>query len=114
MLAQLPLQVGPIPVQQNLPLQQPFPAPLPVIIAPIKPEPKGPRPVSSVPIPGTPWSVVWTSDDRKFFFNATDRVSVWTVPEDLEDSLHLDKILDNPPGGKSEHVIDRQQLKDVL
>jgi len=59
----------------------------------------GPRPVASIPVPGTPWSVVWTSDDRNFFFNATNRTSLWTTPEEIEDNPNVQKILDNPPGG---------------
>ena len=69
-----------------------------------KQEPKGPRPVASVPVQGTPWSIVWSSDDRTFFFNATNRVSVWSVPEELEGNPNVEKILENPPGGKSEQV----------
>lgn len=66
-----------------------------------KTELTGPRPVASIPVPGTPWSVVWSSDDRTFFFNATSHTSLWTTPEELLGNLNLQKILDNPPGGKS-------------
>ena len=27
------------------------------------------RPMSSTPVPGTPWCVVWTGDSRSFFYN---------------------------------------------
>ena len=27
------------------------------------------RPVSSTPVPGTPWCVVWTGDSKSFFYN---------------------------------------------
>jgi transcription elongation regulator 1 len=72
--------------------------------APVREEPKGPRPIASIPVPGTPWSVVWSSDERMFFFNVTNHTSVWHTPEDLVGSEALQKILDNPPVGKSEHV----------
>lgn len=83
------------------PMQIPLAAPLPQVMAP---EPKGPRPIASIPVPGTPWSVVWSSDDRSFFFNATNRSSVWSTPDDLIGNEALEKILDHPPGGKSEHL----------
>ena len=84
---------APVPVVQEL---QPHP---PMVL---REEPKGPRPVSSVPIPGSPWSVVWTSNDKHFFFDATSRVSVWTVPQELVDNPQVAKVLDEPPGKKSE------------
>lgn len=68
-------------------------------------EQKGPRPMANVPIPGTPWSVVWTTDERSFFFNVTSRNSVWTLPEDLEDNPHVAKILDEPPWARSKEVV---------
>lgn len=66
-----------------------------------KEEPKGPRPKSNVPIPGSPWSVVWTTDERSFFFNVTSRTSVWSLPKDLEGNPHVSKIMDNPPWARS-------------
>ncbi len=74
-----------------------------------KPEPKGPRPISSVPVVGTPWSVVWTSDERMFFFDAISRVSVWSIPEELAGNPLVHKIVDEPPWSKSEflHVYDQ-------
>ena len=89
-------ELVPAPIFQQL---QPHP---PVYV---KEEPKGPRPISSVPIPGTPWSVVWTSDDRQFFFDATSRVSVWTIPQELVENPHVAKILDEPPGKRSESFL---------
>lgn len=88
------------------PMQIPLVAPVPQFdhLAHIHEELKGPRPIASIPVPGTPWSVVWSSDERMFFFNATNHVSVWSTPEDLVGCEALQKILDHPPGGKSEHV----------
>lgn len=75
--------------------------PIPVV----KLEPAGPRPIASIPVPATPWSIVWSSDERTFFFNATNRTSLWTIPEELQGNPIVQKILDNPPGGKSERKI---------
>jgi transcription elongation regulator 1 len=41
------------------------------------------RPVSSTPVTGTPWCVVWTGDGRVFFYNPTSKNSVWERPADL-------------------------------
>lgn len=53
----------------------------------IKPEEK-PRdktkPVSSTPVQGTPWCVVWTGDEKVFFFNPTTKTSVWERPIELQ------------------------------
>lgn len=50
---------------------------------------------------GTPWSVVWTSDGRQFFFDVTSHVSLWLMPEELKDNPQLHKILENSPDGNS-------------
>lgn len=47
-----------------------------------KPQDKS-RPISSTPISGTPWTIVWTGDSRVFFYNPSTRTSVWERPEDL-------------------------------
>lgn len=49
---------------------------------PEKPKDKS-RPVSSTPVAGTPWCVVWTGDNKAFFFNPTTKTSVWERPPDL-------------------------------
>ena len=91
-------------VTTSAPITATFQEPAPVqvhmqqVLQPVKEEPKGPRPISSVPVPGTPWSVVWTSDERMFFFNASSRVSVWTLPEELADNPQALRIVDEPPG----------------
>lgn len=41
--------------------------------------------------------VVWTGDDRVFFFNPTMQLSVWEKPEDLEHRGDLNRILEDPP-----------------
>ncbi|XP_004438919.1 PREDICTED: transcription elongation regulator 1-like protein, partial [Ceratotherium simum simum] len=58
---------------------------------------KGNRPVASTPVPGSPWCVVWTGDDRVFFFNPTMQLSVWEKPVDLKDRGDLNRIIQDPP-----------------
>lgn len=55
------------------------------------------RPISSTPVPGTPWCVVWTGDGRVFFYNPSSRTSVWERPEDLVGRADVDKMLATPP-----------------
>ncbi|XP_053524589.1 transcription elongation regulator 1-like protein [Artibeus jamaicensis] len=58
---------------------------------------KGSRPVASAPVPGSPWCVVWTGDDRVFFFNPTMQLSVWEKPVDLRHRGDLNRIIRDPP-----------------
>ncbi|XP_055757579.1 transcription elongation regulator 1-like protein isoform X3 [Salvelinus fontinalis] len=61
-------------------------------------DPKDKRPVASTPVPGSPWCVVWTGDDRVFFFNPTIQLSVWDQPVDLKDrGEDLNRIIEDPP-----------------
>lgn len=55
------------------------------------------RPVSSTPIGGTPWCVVWTGDGRVFFYNPSTRLSVWERPAELLDRADVDKAIANAP-----------------
>ncbi|XP_061905164.1 transcription elongation regulator 1-like isoform X3 [Entelurus aequoreus] len=55
------------------------------------------RPVATNPIPGTPWCVVWTGDDRVFFYNPTTRLSMWDRPEELVGRTDVDKHIQEPP-----------------
>lgn len=41
--------------------------------------------------------VVWTGDDRVFFFNPTMHLSVWDKPVDLKDRGDLNRIIEDPP-----------------
>ncbi|XP_055281867.1 transcription elongation regulator 1-like protein [Moschus berezovskii] len=59
--------------------------------------PKGSKPVASTPVPGSPWCVVWTGDDRVFFFNPTMQLSVWEKPMDLRNRGDLNRIIEDPP-----------------
>uniref|UniRef100_W5MSA5 Transcription elongation regulator 1 n=1 Tax=Lepisosteus oculatus TaxID=7918 RepID=W5MSA5_LEPOC len=58
------------------------------------------KPVATSPIPGTPWCVVWTGDDRVFFYNPTTRLSMWDRPEELVGRADVDKIIQEPPHKK--------------
>lgn len=55
------------------------------------------RPISSTPIAGTPWCVVWTGDGRVFFYNPSSRTSVWERPEDLLGRPDVDKAINTMP-----------------
>ncbi|XP_030649641.1 transcription elongation regulator 1 [Chanos chanos] len=55
------------------------------------------KPVATNPIPGTPWCVVWTGDDRVFFYNPTTRLSMWDRPEELVGRADVDKCIQEPP-----------------
>ncbi|CAB3367370.1 Hypothetical predicted protein [Cloeon dipterum] len=55
------------------------------------------RPVSSTPVPGTPWCVVWTGDGRVFFYNPSQRASVWERPSDLVNRTDVEKLIEKPP-----------------
>uniref|UniRef100_UPI00398E8F12 transcription elongation regulator 1-like protein n=1 Tax=Pristiophorus japonicus TaxID=55135 RepID=UPI00398E8F12 len=55
------------------------------------------KPVASTPVPGSPWCVVWTGDDRVFFFNPSIQLSVWEKPVELEGRGDISKIIQDPP-----------------
>ncbi|XP_052872661.1 transcription elongation regulator 1 [Anopheles cruzii] len=61
-----------------------------------KPQDKS-RPISSTPISGTPWCVVWTGDGRVFFYNPSTRTSVWERPDELKERADVDKAVSVPP-----------------
>lgn len=66
------------------------------------------RPVSSTPIGGTPWCVVWTGDGRVFFYNPSTRTSVWERPEELLGRADVDEAVAATPeqagGGATNNV----------
>lgn len=64
-----------------------------------KPQDKS-RPISSTPIAGTPWCVVWTGDGRVFFYNPSTRTSVWERPDELVGRVDVDKAVSSTPNGK--------------
>ncbi|KFQ25632.1 Transcription elongation regulator 1-like, partial [Merops nubicus] len=77
------------------------------------------KPVATTPIPGTPWCVVWTGDERVFFYNPTTRLSMWDRPDDLIGRADVDKIIQEPPHkkgmeeGKKLHIKSKISLKSV-
>ncbi|KAG5853466.1 hypothetical protein ANANG_G00073750 [Anguilla anguilla] len=44
--------------------------------------------------------VVWTGDDRVFFYNPTTRLSMWDRPEELVGRADVDKSIQEPPHKK--------------
>ena len=67
------------------------------------------RPVSSTPVPGTPWCVVWTGDSRSFFFNPSNKQSVWEKPAELVGRSDVAKMLESPTS--AEEFKKKQQAK---
>nr|CAK32500.1 transcriptional cofactor CA150 [Schistosoma mansoni] len=55
------------------------------------------RPVSSTAVHGTPWCFVWTGDGRAFFFNPSQRLSVWEKPDELKGRTDVDRLLEKQP-----------------
>lgn len=45
--------------------------------------------------------VVWTGDDRVFFYNPTTRLSMWDRPDELVGRVDVDKYIQEPPHKKS-------------
>ncbi|XP_046625933.1 transcription elongation regulator 1 isoform X1 [Neodiprion virginianus] len=80
-----------------------------------KPQDKS-RPISSTPVPGTPWCVVWTGDGRVFFYNPSSRISVWERPEDLVGRADVEKLIATPPDAvatpKNPHQSDSCESSD--
>lgn len=67
------------------------------------------RPVSRTPVPGTPWCVVWTGDSRSFFFNPSNKQSVWEKPAELVGRSDVAKMLESPTA--AEEFKKKQQAK---
>lgn len=40
---------------------------------------------------------MWTGDGRVFFYNPSQRVSLWERPEDLLGRADVDKMVQTPP-----------------
>ncbi|CAG0880231.1 unnamed protein product [Cyprideis torosa] len=59
------------------------------------------RPVSSVPVSGTPWCVVWTGDGRVFYYNPSQRQSVWIMPPELFGRDDVQKLISQGPPPKN-------------
>ena len=70
------------------------------------------RPVSSVPVTGTPWCVVWTGEGRSFFYNPSAKTSVWEVPDELQSRKDVYKMLTELPP-EVVAAIDSTKLKEM-
>ena len=40
---------------------------------------------------------MWTGDERVFFYNPSQNISVWDCPEDIEDRVDVKKLVQTPP-----------------
>ena len=60
------------------------------------------KPIASELIPGTSWCVVWTGDEKIFYFNPTTKISIWEKPEELLENEKLDEILEAGPTKKGQ------------
>eukprot|EP00062_Callorhinchus_milii_P007124 gi/632948417/ref/XP_007889587.1/ PREDICTED: transcription elongation regulator 1 isoform X2 [Callorhinchus milii] len=70
------------------------------------------KPVATTPVPGTPWCVVWTGDERVFYYNPTTRLSMWDRPDELVGRADVDKIIQEPPHKKSTEDEKKQLVKE--
>ncbi|KAL1115966.1 hypothetical protein AAG570_005461 [Ranatra chinensis] len=71
------------------------------------------KPVSSTPVPGTPWCVVWTGDGRVFFYNPSSRTSVWERPDELSGRTDVDKMVSTPPEVESSAGVKREATQEA-
>lgn len=55
------------------------------------------KPISSTAVPGTPWCVVWTRDKRVFFYNPSEKISLWERPAALNGRIDVDRMVKEPP-----------------
>ena len=55
------------------------------------------KPISSTAVPGTPWCVVWTRDKRVFFYNPSEKISLWERPQILVGRVDVDKMVKEVP-----------------
>ena len=60
------------------------------------------KPISSTPIKGTPWCVVWTGDRRVFFFKPSTKESLWECPKELKGRPEVQRLMQAPPGSDDE------------
>ncbi|XP_040847656.1 transcription elongation regulator 1-like protein [Ochotona curzoniae] len=91
------LRLPPAPEQKSMATSAEDKGPPSILVRGDDSAPRGNRPVASTPVPGSPWCVVWTGDDRVFFFNPTMQLSVWEKPRDLKDRGDLNRIIEDPP-----------------
>lgn len=59
------------------------------------------KPVSTKPVPGTPWCVVWTDKNKVFYFNPSTKTSTWDRPAELKNREDVDKMVSNPDASQN-------------
>ncbi|KAK6733076.1 hypothetical protein RB195_017067 [Necator americanus] len=60
------------------------------------------RPVSSTPVSGTAWCVVWTGDGKVFFYNPSTKTSVWERPPEMYGRADVDVLVTKCPEVKKD------------
>jgi len=59
--------------------------------------------------------VVWTGDGRVFFYNPSQRMSLWERPEELQGRADVEKMVQNPPDtGNSFHCTSAHKCSFIL
>ncbi|XP_063543558.1 transcription elongation regulator 1-like isoform X3 [Cydia strobilella] len=61
------------------------------------------KPISIMPISGTPWCLVWSGDGRVFFYNPTAHTSFWERPEQLIGRADVDRAMACPPAAVTQY-----------
>ena len=60
-------------------------------------EAKESKPVATKPVPGHPgWVIVFTNDDKVFFFDQGSQESTWHIPDSLADVPNLEEMMKTP------------------
>lgn len=55
--------------------------------------------------------IVWTGDERVFFYNPSTKTSVWERPAELRNRSDVDKVLRGPPENSEEDGTDTKSNK---
>ena len=71
------------------------------------------KPINSTSVPGTEWCVVWTNDEKVFFFNAVINKSVWLIPPEIKDNPFALKLMERNPDLVVETVVSETPAKRV-
>jgi len=67
------------------------------------------KPISSTPIQGTAWCVVWTGDRRVFFFKPSTKESLWECPKELKGKPEVARLTQKCPVSDSEDDEDEPE-----
>lgn len=52
--------------------------------------------------------MVWTGDNRVFFYNPSSKTSVWERPEELLDRKDVDEFISTPPKKKKREAEENE------